>query len=113
MASLFGVVAASFVWIMPSPIQWLMMAGLGSMLGAQILSIQAMRAADASYVMPFFYATLVFAALYDVALFGEWPDLWSQLGIAIIVAGAIVLAWRERRLRETAVRETAPVSPRT
>jgi drug/metabolite transporter (DMT)-like permease len=100
MASLLGVVAASFVWITPSPVQWLMMAGLGSMLGAQILFIQAMRAADASYVMPFFYATLVFAALYDVALFGEWPDLWSQIGIAIIVSGAMLLAWRERRLRE-------------
>jgi drug/metabolite transporter (DMT)-like permease len=100
MASLLGVVAASFVWITPSPVQWLMMAGLGSMLGAQILFIQAMRATDASYVMPFFYATLVFAALYDVALFGEWPDLWSQIGIAIIVSGAMLLAWRERRLRE-------------
>jgi drug/metabolite transporter (DMT)-like permease len=99
MASLIAVFAASFVWIAPSPIQWLMMAGLGGMLGAQILFIQAMRAADASYVMPFFYATLVFAALYDLALFGEWPDLWSQLGVLIIVAGAMLLIWRERQRR--------------
>lgn len=100
MASLLAVSVASFVWITPSPMQWLMMAGLGSMLGAQVLFIQAMRTADASYVMPFFYATLVFAALYDLALFGEWPDMWSQLGVVIIVAGAMLLVWRERRLRQ-------------
>jgi drug/metabolite transporter (DMT)-like permease len=99
MASLIAVFAASFVWITPTPIQWLMMAGLGGMLGAQVLFIQAMRAADASYVMPFFYATLVFAALYDLALFGEWPGLWSQLGVVIIIAGAMLLFLRERHLR--------------
>jgi drug/metabolite transporter (DMT)-like permease len=76
-----------------------MLAGLGAMLGAQILFIQAMRAADASYAMPFFYATLVFAALYDLALFGEWPDLWSQIGVLIIVAGALLLVFRERQRR--------------
>jgi drug/metabolite transporter (DMT)-like permease len=100
--ALLAAIAAAFVWRAPSPAQWAMLAVLGvSMLGAQALFIQALRAADASYVVPFFYTTLVFAALYDLALFGDWPDLFSQLGIAIIVAGAMLLAWRERRLRET------------
>jgi drug/metabolite transporter (DMT)-like permease len=99
--ALIAVTAAAFVWTGPTPTQWTMLAVLGiSMLGAQALFIQAMRAADASYVVPFFYTTLIFAAVYDVALFGDWPDLWSQLGIAIILAGAGLLAWRERRLRE-------------
>jgi drug/metabolite transporter (DMT)-like permease len=93
--------AAAFIWVAPSPSQWAMLAILGiSMLGAQALFIQALRIADASYVVPFFYTTLVFAALYDMALFGDWPDPFSQLGIAIILAGAMLLAWRERRLRE-------------
>ena len=99
--ALIAVIAAAFVWSQPSPMQWAMLATLGiSMLGAQALFIQALRVADASYVVPFFYTTLVFAAIYDMALFGDWPDLWSQLGIAIILAGAMLLAWRERRLRE-------------
>jgi drug/metabolite transporter (DMT)-like permease len=91
---------AAFVWIPPSPAQWGMLAALGiSMLGAQVLFIQALRHADASYAVPFFYTTLVFAALYDMALFGDRPDLSSRLGIAIILAGVMLLAWRERRLR--------------
>jgi drug/metabolite transporter (DMT)-like permease len=98
--ALIAAIAAAFVWTLPSPSQWAMLAMLGiSMLGAQALFIQALRVADASYVVPFFYTTLVFAALYDMALFGDRPDLWSRLGIAIILAGAMLLAWRERRLR--------------
>ena len=98
--ALIAAAAAAFVWTRPSPVQWAMLAMLGvSMLGAQALFIQALRGADASYVVPFFYTTLVFAALYDMALFGDWPDLWSRLGIAIILAGAMLLAWRQRRLR--------------
>lgn len=113
MGAAIAVVAAAFVWIAPSPTQWAMMAVLGiSMLGAQVLLIQAMRVADASYVMPFFYTTLVFAAAYDVALFGEWPDFLSQLGIVIIVTGAMLLAWRERRLRASAATEKSPASAR-
>jgi drug/metabolite transporter (DMT)-like permease len=98
--ALIAAVAAAFVWIPPSSTQWAMLAALGiSMLGAQVLFIQALRHADASYVVPFFYTTLVFAALYDTALFGDRPDIWSRLGIAIILAGVMLLAWRERRLR--------------
>ena len=95
-----AVTAAAFVWVAPSPGQWGLMALLGTaMLGAQTLFIAAMRRGEASYVMPFFYATLVFAALYDLALFGERPDLVGALGAAVVVAGAVLLAWREGRGR--------------
>jgi drug/metabolite transporter (DMT)-like permease len=98
LGTLIAASAAAFVWIPPNPSQWAMLAALGiSMLGAQVLFIEALRHAEASYVVPFFYTTLVFAALYDMALFGDQPDLWSQLGIAIILAGVMLLAWRERR----------------
>jgi drug/metabolite transporter (DMT)-like permease len=91
-----SVSAAAFVWVTPSPAQWVMLALLGiTMAGAQTMFIQAMKGAEASFVMPFFYATLVFAALYDFALFGEWPDLAAGIGAATIVAGGVLLAWRE------------------
>jgi drug/metabolite transporter (DMT)-like permease len=47
-------------------------------------------------VTPFSYLTLVFAALYDAALFGVLPAPLSGLGAATIIAGAGLLAWRER-----------------
>jgi drug/metabolite transporter (DMT)-like permease len=95
-----AVTAAAFVWVAPTTGQWVLMALLGTaMLGAQALFIAAMRRGEASYVMPFFYATLVFAALYDLALFGDRPDLAGALGATVVVAGAVLLAWRDGRGR--------------
>ncbi len=89
------------VWQWPTPAQWLVLAAIGVvMVTAQSLFLQAMKRADASYVIPFFYAALVFAALYDAAVFAVIPVPLSILGAALIVTGAIVLVWRERVNRE-------------
>lgn len=90
--------AAAFVWTEPTARQWFTAAALGGMMvSAQALFIQAMRRADASFAIPFFYATLVFAALYDFVVFGDLPDAYAFAGAGMIVGGALVLAWRERR----------------
>lgn len=95
-AAVAGCVALT-VWQWPTPQQWLVLAAIGVvMVTAQSLFIQAMKRADASYVMPFFYAALVFAALYDAAVFEVVPVPLSILGAVLIVTGAVVLVWRER-----------------
>lgn len=91
--------AACFVWISPTPAQWAAMAGIGVLMaGAQACFVNAMARADASFVAPFFYAALVFAALYDWAVFGVVPDTVSIIGAVIILGGAALLAWREAQL---------------
>lgn len=93
------------VWQMPSPAQWAALAALGLLMAcAQACFINGMARADASFVAPFSYATLVFAALYDFLGFGVVPDAISFLGACIILAGAAVLAWREGRVRPPAGR---------
>ena len=88
------------VWQMPSPAQWGALAALGLLMAcAQACFINGMARADASFVAPFSYATLVFAALYDFLGFGAVPDAVSILGAVIILAGAAILAWREGRQR--------------
>ncbi|NMG41036.1 EamA family transporter [Chelativorans sp. ZYF759] len=92
--------AASFVWRWPSPDQWLLLALLGvTMVSVQALFIQALRRGDASFVMPFFYTTLIFAAFYDFVTFGEIPTLAAWMGAGLIITGALVVAWRERMVR--------------
>ncbi len=91
-------IAASFIWQMPSPAQWAALAGVGFLMAAaQTCFINAMRRADASFVSPFFYATLVFSALYDMVWFNTLPDAVSLLGSGTILAGGALLAWREAR----------------
>ena len=55
------------------------------------------RGADANFVAPFCYATLIFAALYDLLFFNEVPDVVTWIGAGTIIAGAVLLALREAR----------------
>lgn len=89
-------VAVSFVWQSPSASQWALMAGVGcAMAVAQACFVNGMARADASFVAPFGYATLIFAAMFDIAFYGVIPDAITTLGAGIIIAGALLLAWRE------------------
>ena len=90
--------AASFVWLAPSLAQWGILAMVGaSMVCAQSLFIQSMRRGEASYVIPFSYATQLFGAFYDFVVFSEVPVATSIAGAALIIGGAILLAYREHR----------------
>ena len=89
-------VAVVWVWIWPTPTQWALMAALGcAMAVAQTCFVNAMARADASFVAPLTYGTLIFAAVYDVLFYDVIPDGITILGASIIVAGALLLAWRE------------------
>lgn len=102
-----GVVIASLavipVWQMPSPVQWAALAGIGIMMAAaQTFFVNAMARADASFVVPFTYTTLIFASLYDFMFFSVVPVAASILGAAIIISGALLLAWREASIAKPA-----------
>lgn len=88
--------AVFFVWQAPTTAQWAALVAIGAvMVCAQACFVNAIARADASFVAPFFFAALVFAALYDAVIFQVIPDFVSILGAAIIIAGAGLLAWRE------------------
>lgn len=100
-----GIVIATLaviaVWQPPTPAQWAGLVALGLiMAAAQGCFVNAMARADASFVTPFSYLTLVFAAAYDFAIFGVTPTGLSYLGAAIIIAGAALLAWREAQVAQ-------------
>ncbi|MFK7878227.1 DMT family transporter [Roseobacter sp.] len=98
-----GVVIASAavigVWQMPTPAQWGVLISLGVCMAlAQTCFINAMARADASFVAPFTYGTLLFATVYDVAFYGQFPDWITMTGGSIILSGGVLLAWREGKV---------------
>lgn len=99
-AVLASLVALPFVQLPEDAAQWLALAGVGVlMVSGQGLLLLAIARADASYVAPFLYMTLVWAALFDAAVFGTLPDAFSLAGAAIVVSGGLLMAWREAVLR--------------
>ena len=105
LGSLFSIGAASFVWVTPTATQWMLLVAIGLvMVTAQAFFVLSMREGDSSFVVPFSYSALVFAAVYDLTVYSVLPDWISFAGGAIIVVSAIVLAWREglrKRARST------------
>ena len=95
------------VWQMPTGQQWLLLAALGGMMAmAQTCFVNAMARADASFIAPFSYGTLLFATAYDLLFYGHIPDTISVLGASVILAGGILLAIREARIQPTATNRT-------
>lgn len=98
-------IAVIAVWQPPTPAQWGLLAAIGLCMAiAQTFFVNGMARADASFVAPFSYGTLIFAALYDVLFYRVIPDVVTLIGAGIIIAGAVWLALREARIK-------APVSP--
>jgi len=101
--NLVGLIIASLAvlpfWQPPTAAQWGLLAALGvCMATAQAFFVNGMARADASFVAPFSYGTLIFAAAFDVMFYGILPDAITLLGAAIIIAGAVLLALREAHL---------------
>lgn len=95
------------VWQPPTAAQWAILGAIGVFMAlAQTCFVNAMARAEASFVAPFSYGTLIFAALYDVLFFGVIPDGITLLGAAIIISGAVLLALREARLKPEPPRPT-------
>ncbi len=94
-----SLVPALFVWTWPVPdtFFWLLLMGLVATIG-QILLVRALATADASLVMPFDFARLIFASLFGWMLFAEWPDAWTWAGAAVIVCATVYIARREAKL---------------
>ena len=60
------------------------------------LVISAYNLAPASLLTPFAYLQIIWATSYGYAIFGQLPDRWSGLGMAIVVASGLWLALQER-----------------
>jgi len=77
-------------------------AGLLLLLGlfaglAHWLIITAFLIVPASLLTPFTYLQMIWATLFGWLVFGQLPDGWSAIGMAIIVGSGLLLALQERR----------------
>lgn len=92
--------AVPFVWVPPTPEQWLALAWLGLLGGAgHFLLIRAFTSAPASVLAPFNYSGLLWATLLGWLAFGDLPDGWTAAGAALIIASGLYILHRERRRR--------------
>lgn len=106
-AAMFGTILSSlalpFVW-QPIATSDLWKFALIGVLGAaaQLCVIRSFSTTEASVVAPFAYTGIIFASLWGIGLYGEYPDGWTIVGaVVIVMAGLYVWAQEAKTARRT------------
>jgi drug/metabolite transporter (DMT)-like permease len=64
-----------------------------------LCTVMTMRVGEIGFIAPFRYTSMIFALLVGFFVFSEWPDYWTLLGAAIVVATGLFTLYRERVAR--------------
>ncbi len=100
LTGLVGAIIGTFivptVWVSPTLIQWswLIIMGLFACLG-HILLIYSLKYADASKLAPFGYIEIIPNIILGYYFFDDFLDIWSFLGLLIIISSGLYVIRRE------------------
>ena len=70
-------------------------------LTANIMLARAYQTAESSWLAPYDYCYLVFAAFWGYIVWGTVPDLGTVVGMALIAVAGIYVATRQARASAT------------
>ncbi len=94
-------VVAVFVWEPVSLSQWgffVLLALIAN--GGHYLIVKAYDHAEASLLAPLAYTEMIMATLAGWYFFGDFPDLWTFVGVGILIACAVYISLTERKGHE-------------
>ena len=89
--------AVPFVWQAVTPSQWgffVLLALIAN--GGHFLVIKAYDHAEASLLAPLAYTEMIMAVAAGWYFFGDFPDVWTFVGVGILIACAIFISLGER-----------------
>jgi drug/metabolite transporter (DMT)-like permease len=95
--SIFATILLIPFWITPNfntMMFMFLLASIGTF--ANYLTITAMEYAEASLLAPLGYTEMINAVLAGWYFFGNFPDGWTFVGVAVLIACAIYISYRER-----------------
>jgi len=94
-ATLIGIFPMILFFKTPNIIQLIELVSIaGAMVLGQFFFLNAMKGTETTFIAPFFYSTLVFVMILDLAFFGVIPDIISLIGASLIILGGIFISLR-------------------
>lgn len=103
--TVFTSLALPFFWVTPAWSDLPLLVGVGLIGGAaQFCMSRGYSLAPASVAAPFDYTHLIWSVLFGWYIWGDFPDLQTWIGCAIVIASGLYILWRETVKR-------APVPP--
>lgn len=98
-ASVIALFTLPFGWTVPTAGTAAVLVLSGLIGGAaQILITSSYRFGPASMLAPYDYASMIFAIFVGYVWFGELPTTVMLAGAALVIAGNILVIWREHQL---------------
>ncbi len=86
------------VWSPPEAKDLVWMVLMGALAaGGHFLIIKSFEHAEASLLAPLGYSEIVMATVVGYLAFGDFPDAWTWVGIAIVIVSGVYVSLRERR----------------
>ena len=86
-------------WVTPDLVGLLGMICIGLVTAAaQLLMTEGYRIGETTLVAPFEYGAIIYATLFGILIWGEYPDAPAFFGIAIIVSAGLYIWRRELTL---------------
>jgi drug/metabolite transporter (DMT)-like permease len=94
---------ALYWWQTPTPMQfvWLVVIGVLATLGLSC-SARALSMSEVTFLAPFDFLRLPFAAILGFIFFAEIPDLWMLIGVAVITASIYAIIRQDEARRRGA-----------
>lgn len=93
------------------PLTW---ALVGLALASSLINVisnlaltMAYQNAESSWLAPIDYCYLLFATIWGLILFGDFPNASTLAGMGLIASAGAFTAWRERQLGKSAVKPSA------
>lgn len=98
-ASVLSLLTLPFGWVVPDLKTLALLVSAGLVGGvAQILVTSSYRFAPASMLAPYDYVSMLFAIAIGYIWFAELPTAVMLAGAVLVIAGNILVIWRESRL---------------
>lgn len=89
--------ALPYAWVAPTPKGLLFFALIGVTSGlGHFSTIKALEYAPASLLAPFAYVQLLWVGILGALVFGDFPDAVTLCGMAVVVAGGLLVAASRR-----------------
>ena len=94
--------AVPFVWKTPSLSDLPLLLAIGTTIAfAQLLVIKGLEYIEAALFAPFQYLEIISAVIFGYYVFGEFPDIYTWIGCAIVIVAGLYIAYREQQRKIT------------
>jgi drug/metabolite transporter (DMT)-like permease len=90
--------------VMPTMLDTAVLLGMGVIAAfAMLLFVNAYKYAEANFVAPFEYSAMIWAVLFGLLFFNDFPDGYTWAGAAVVIAAGLLMVWRDRQLNRAGV----------